>query len=508
MTPEHTILYVDDEEENLNLFYNSFKRQFRILRAKNATEALRLCQSERVDLIVADQRMPGTRGIDLLAQLAREQSNMVRILITGYADMSVAVEAINRGKVHRYVSKPWEREALQDILNQELRFYDLRNENVRLAAELQKKALALEEKNENLSISNQRISEAKRLLEEKSNEYERLYRQLQQKMEENRTLRQAVEQRFSLRDLVGQSAAMQSVFQFIRDVAPTEATILILGESGTGKELVARAIHSEGLRKDKPFVVVNCAALPENLLESELFGHEKGAFTGAIRRKRGRFEQAQGGTIFLDEIGDISPATQLRLLRVLQEKTFVRVGGEETLRADVRIISATNQDLHRAMAEGRFREDLYYRLNVISLTIAPLRDRPEDIPLLCQRFLVRHCAMTKKKIKGFSNEAMQRLMDYPWPGNVRELQNLVERTVILCKSDVITPDLFPPNFLGDTPAQSAPKSLCQAEKELIHKTLLSTGWNKHQAAKLLDITRSSLYSKIQRYGLTPPDKSI
>lgn len=506
MTNKHTILYVDDEEENLNLFYNSFKRQHRILCTKSAKEALELCLKEKVDLILADQRMPEMLGIDLLAQLAQEQPEMVRILITGYADMSVAVDAINRGKVHRYISKPWEHNEIQNLLNQELQLYDLRIENARLTVELKEKALALEEKNKALELSNQKNLEAKQLLEEKSNEYQRLYHELQQKLEENRTLRQAVEQQFSLRELVGRSAPMQQVFQFIRDVAPTDATVLLLGESGTGKQMVAQAIHAESERRDKPFVIVNCAALPENLLESELFGHEKGAFTGAIRLKRGRFEQAQGGTIFLDEIGDVSPATQLRLLRVLQDKTFERVGGEVTLHSDVRVISATNQDLQKAMAQGTFREELYYRLNVLSINIPPLRERPEDIPLLCQRFLVRYGAIAGKKIQGFSNEVMRLLLDYPWPGNVRELQNVVERTVILCKNDVITPEQLPPHFLESVSTNPTAKSLWETEKEIILKTLESTGWNKHKAAKLLDITRSSLYSKIQRYRLTPPEK--
>lgn len=507
MTRKHTILYVDDEEENLNLFYNSFKKRYEILKAKSAQEALKLRHNKQIDLILADQRMPGMLGIELLAQLAEEQPDMVRILITGHADMSVAIDAINRGKVHKYISKPWERDEIQSILDQELQLYDLRMENARLTAELTEKAIALEEKNKALEVSNEKISETNQLLQAKSNEYERLYHELQQKVAENRRLRQEVEQKFSLRDLVGRSEAMQQVFQFIRDVAPTDATVLLLGQSGTGKELVARAIHAESERKGRPFVAVNCAALPESLLESELFGHEKGAFTGATRRKAGRFEQAKGGTIFLDEIGDVSPTTQLRLLRVLQEKSYERVGGEETLDADVRVISATNQDVEKGVAEGKFREDLFYRLNVISICIPPLRERLEDIPLLAQRFLVRFCAICKKKINGFSDEAMQVMMEHSWPGNVRELQNTIERSVVLCKRELITPDLFPPNLSrSDAMESSSTKPLWEMEKELIIKTLERTGWNKHRAAKELGITRSSLYSKIQRLGLTPPKK--
>ncbi|MFQ5603743.1 MAG: sigma-54-dependent transcriptional regulator [bacterium] len=504
MSRKHTILYVDDEEENLNLFYNSFKKNYKILKVKSAEKALRLCEQEAVDLIMADQRMPGMMGVDLLAKLALDKPDMVRILITGYADVSVAVEAINRGKVHRFISKPWEREEIQTVLQMELQNYDLKIENKKLTAKLNEKARELEEKNKALEASNKKLTKASHLLQEKSNEYERLYHELEKKLEENRSLREAVEQRFSLRDLVGRSDSMQNVFQFIRDVGPTDSTVLLLGESGTGKEMVARALHDESERRDQPFVVVNCAALPENLLESELFGHEKGAFTGAIRLKIGRFEQAEGGTIFLDEIGEISAAMQLRFLRVLQEKTFERVGGEKTHKADVRIISATNQDLQASMTAGTFRDDLYYRLNVLSITIPTLRDRPEDIPLLCQRFLVRYCAISGKQMRGFTNEAMHILLDYSWPGNVRELQNLVERAVTLCKEEYITPEIFPPNMLSTSYNRST-KSLWELEKEHVLKILESTGWNKHQAAKMLQITRSSLYSKIQRYGLNPPE---
>jgi len=506
MENKHTILYVDDEEENLNLFCNSFKRKYKIFLAKSAEKALHICRSKKIDLILADQRMPVMRGIDLLAQLAEEQPEMIRILITGYADMSVAVDAINRGKVSRYISKPWERKELQKVFESEFKLYDLKIENIRLTNELTVKAQALKEKNEELQVSNRKILESNQLLAQKSNEYKKLYQELEQKLEENRSLRKEVAYQYSLGDLVGRSAALQKVFQIIRDVAPTEATILILGESGTGKELAARAIHAESQRHAGPLIVVNCAALSENFLDSELFGHEKGAFTGAIRQKHGKFELAQRGTIFLDEIGDISPQTQLRLLRVLQEKTFERLGGEQTIQADVRIISATNRDLQQAVADNNFREDLYYRLNVLSITMPALRNRSEDIPLLCHHFLVRYCAITGKEIRGFTEEAMQLLMNYYWPGNIRELQNLVERSVILCKNDLITPAFFPPHILGAVSTAAAPKDLRESEKKLILKTLASTGWNKHQAAKLLNITRSTLYSKIQKYSLSPSDE--
>ncbi len=506
MKDEFTILYVDDEAANLNLFYNSFKKQYRIIRTREPLEALKICGSEPVDLILSDQRMPGMKGTELLSKLAREYPKMVRILMTGYADVNAAIDAINRGKVHRYVSKPWEKEELAEVLKQELQLYRLHVENERLLIEVEENARVLAEKNHLMEIANRQLKKVNRDLEKKNREYKKLYRDLQQQLEENKNLREAVEDQYSLQGIIGKSPQMQHVFQMIRDVSASDATVLILGESGTGKELVASAIHKNSSRNENPFIAINCAALPESLLESELFGHEKGAFTGAHQLKRGKFEQAQKGTIFLDEIGDISPAAQVRLLRILQEKNFQRVGGEKIIQADVRIISATNRDLQALVTEGKFREDLFYRLNVISIEIPPLHERVEDIPLLIYSFLNRYAAVAGKKIQGFTPEAMQILLDYHWPGNVRELQNVVERAVVLCKAKVITSELFPLELQQLRDSSNAPhKTLYEAEKELILKTLEVTHWNKHKAAEMLDITRSSLYSKIQKYDLKQPE---
>ncbi len=307
----------------------------------------------------------------------------------------------------------------------------------------------------------------------------------------------------STRDgIIGQSKEMREVYELIDLVAASDATVLITGENGTGKELVAHAIHNRSHRKKGPFVVAHCSAYSPTLLESELFGHEKGAFTGAIRRKMGRIERAQGGTLFLDEIGDIAPATQVLLLRFLQDHRFERVGGESTLQADVRVLAATNRNLLAEVENGRFRDDLYYRLNVISIHLPPLRDRKEDIPLLCHYFLNKYSSKEGKTLAGFSSGALQALMDYDWPGNVRQLENAVSHAVILAQEEIIRRQHLP-RFLfhGQEPAPAA--SLVENEKRLILQVLRQTQWNKREAARKLRVSRSTLYSKIQRYGLHP-----
>jgi transcriptional regulator with PAS, ATPase and Fis domain len=293
---------------------------------------------------------------------------------------------------------------------------------------------------------------------------------------------------------------MRAIYDFIDDISQSDSTVLIQGESGTGKELIARAIHLLSPRKEKPFVIANCSAYAETLLESELFGHEKGAFTGAIRRKKGRFELADGGTVFLDEIGEIPPPTQLLLLRVLQERRFERVGGEETIEVDVRLIAATNRTLNREVMEGRFREDLYYRLNVIPIMIPPLRERRDDIPLLAKHFLETYLSLNKKAIRGFSEEVMQIFMDYDWPGNVRELQNVVEHAVILAKGGIIEVIDLPHALKETVPRPEADTtSLKDTERNLILRVLREVKGNKYRAAKRLGITRSTLYGKMRKH---------
>ncbi|MEJ5364007.1 MAG: sigma-54 dependent transcriptional regulator [Desulfosoma sp.] len=302
--------------------------------------------------------------------------------------------------------------------------------------------------------------------------------------------------------IIGRSKEMRDVYELIDLVAASDATVLITGENGTGKELVAQAIHNRSHRKKGPFIVAHCSAYSPTLLESELFGHEKGAFTGAIRRKMGRIERAQGGTLFLDEIGDIAPATQVLLLRFLQDHRFERVGGEATLQADVRVLAATNRNLLDEVENGRFRDDLYYRLNVISIHLPPLRDRKEDIPLLCHYFLKKYSAKEGKPITSFSSGALQALMDYDWPGNVRQLENAVSHAVILAQEEIIRRQHLP-RFLFQAHDPAPAASLSENEKRLILQVLRQTQWNKHEAARKLQVSRSTLYSKIQRYGLHP-----
>jgi PAS domain S-box-containing protein len=301
-------------------------------------------------------------------------------------------------------------------------------------------------------------------------------------------------------EIIGQSKKIREIYDLIDLVATSDATVLIAGENGTGKELVAQAIHKQNYRRSGPFVVANCAAYSPSLLESELFGHEKGAFTGAIRQKKGRIERAQDGTLFLDEIGDISLATQVLLLRFLQDRSFERVGGEETIEADVRVLAATNRDLRRDVEEGRFRDDLYYRLNVFSINLPPLRERKEDIPILSRHFLAKHIEKEGKNIPKIASDAMQALMDYQWPGNVRQLENALSYAVILCQGEEITIRHLPP-FLKDSVGESAETTLMEMERRMILKALEESSWNKHEAARRLQVSRSTLYSKIRRHGL-------
>ncbi|MCG6918207.1 MAG: sigma 54-interacting transcriptional regulator, partial [Deltaproteobacteria bacterium] len=320
-------------------------------------------------------------------------------------------------------------------------------------------------------------------------------------------LREKVAEKTSHGKIIGQSDEMQRIYELIDLVAASDATVLITGENGTGKELVAQAIHRQSHRRKGPFIAANCSAYSPTLLESELFGHEKGAFTGAIKRKMGRIERAKGGTLFLDEIGDIAAATQVLLLRFLQDHSFERVGGEETLEADVRVLAATNRDLYREVEQGRFRDDLYYRLNVISIHLPLLRDRIEDIPLLAKHFLNKYTIKEGKAIHSFSSGAMQLLMDYEWPGNVRQLENAVSHAVILAQDSMVE-RMHLPHFLKQVPADQPSTSLAENERRLILGVLQENNWNKHEAARRLKISRSTLYSKIRRYRLDKGIRSV
>src|SRR4051794_627412 len=390
---KYPVLVVDDESDNLDAFRFNFGRSFKLLLAGSGEEALALARSEDVAAIVTDQRMPKMTGLELLKAAREVRPDAVGIIVTAFTDVDVLIEAINLGRIYRYVTKPWDSKELRGILTHAIERFALLRENRRLQEQLSQYVGMLS-------------SEAHGA--------------------------------FNFGAIVGESPALRDVLARVEQVAQTASTVLLRGETGTGKEMVARAIHINSARDGKPFVKVNCAALAPGVLESELFGHEKGAFTGAVARRLGRFELADGGTLFLDEVGDLPQDVQVKLLRVLQEREFERVGGTETVKVDVRVVSATHRDLEQLITAGEFREDLYYRLNVFPITLPPLRDRPGDIPLLCEHFIQKYAQSIGKRVRGLDPGALASLMAYPWPGNVRELENVIERAMILARGNELT----------------------------------------------------------------------
>jgi two-component system, NtrC family, response regulator HydG len=454
MKAKNTILVVDDDYAHRTMLKTLIAGWgYEVREADDGAAAVEAVQRDPFDLVLMDIRMVRVSGIEALEEIRRFNPALPVILMTAYASLETAVEALKKG-AYDYLTKP-------------LDFDELR--------------LALD-----------------RALE---------HRQLK---EENRVLRESLGARFDRGNLIGRSAAMTKLLDLVAQVAPSEATALVTGESGTGKEMIAGAIHTNSPRKKGPFIRINCAAITETLLESEIFGHEKGSFTGADRRKEGKFRQADGGTIFLDEVSEMSLGMQVKLLRVLQEREFTRVGGEELIRVDVRVIAATNRDLLKAVTEGRFREDLYYRLNVVNLRVPPLRERREDIPLLAQHFLKIFAERNRKALQGFTPRAMDRLLRYTWPGNVRELMNTVERAVVLSRTDILDEEDVAPVLEAEArqapadqaaTAPSGDTSLESMEKATILKTLGEVGGNKSEAARRLGITRRTLHLKLKKYGV-------
>jgi two-component system, NtrC family, response regulator PilR len=453
------ILVVDDERSMRELLAIVLRREgYEVLLAENGRGAIDMLEREPVDLLISDIKMPDLSGVDVLRAAKTIDQDILGIMITAFASTETAVEAMRLGACD-YLSKPFDIDLLKMKVREKIENRQLRQENVLLKR--------------TLGLSHQ------------------------------------------FANIIGRSPAMLDVFKMIETIARTNSTILLTGESGTGKGLVAQAIHFHSLRRDKPMVSLNCGALPENLLESELFGHMRGAFTGADTNKKGLLEVAERGTVFLDEIGEMSPVLQVKLLRVLQERRFRRVGGLEELQADIRVIAATNQDLGKAIAEGRFREDLYYRINVIPISLPPLRERREDIQLLAEHFVAKYTEQMEKEITGISHPAMELLLRYDWPGNIRELENVIERAVALEPTPAILPDSLPPMIRGDLPVRVPsgavdllPDSgfdleahVKQIERGYIAEALKRAGGVQVKAAELLGMSFRSFRYYVKKYNL-------
>jgi len=449
MTMQERVLIVDDEEQMRDLLAKILEKNgFQVSMAGDGNQALALLEKEPVDLVVTDVRMPGMDGMEALKAIKELSPEVVVIIMTAFGSIDQAVQAVKEG-AYDYISKPFKIDEMLLTIKKALEERYLRHEVTALRHEL-------------------------------------------------RT-------RYHFENLIGKSRAMQEVFTLIEQVASSRSTVMVYGKSGTGKELVARAIHYNSLRAPRPFVAVNCAAIPSELLESELFGHEKGAFTGAIATKVGKFELANGGTLFLDEVGSMRLDLQAKILRALQEREIERVGGTRTIKIDVRVIAATNRDLKKAVEEGTFREDLYYRLNVVPITLPDLKDRQEDIPLLANHFLQKFAQESNPNIREISKEAMGILMSYPWPGNVRELENVIERAVTLGRGCAILLSDLPPHLAGGAgPVERAlaeEASLEELERDYIEAVLRRTKGHQIRAAAILGIDRRTLYRKIRRYGI-------
>ena len=456
------ILIIDDEEVLQDILTVLIRKEGHTpITASTGEEGLAVLEREEIDLILLDLMLPGMHGMEVLRQVRQRSTDVVVVVITAFSSIESAIQAMREGAFH-YIPKPF--------------------------------------KNEEVLLTIRKGLEQRRLTSE------------------NRSLREQLRQRFAFDNILGKSKPMQQVYELIQLAAPAKSNILILGESGTGKELVAKAIHHHSRRAEGPFVTVNSGSMPADLLESNLFGHIRGAFTGAIASKKGLFEMANGGSVFFDEIGNIPIDTQAKLLRVIQEREFMRLGGLDTIKVDVRIIAATNADLEHAVQQGQFREDLFYRLAVISVTLPPLRRRSEDIPLLAQHFLAHYARENEKELREISPRAMEMLIDYPWPGNVRELENAIERAVVLSTGEVLTEQLLPASVRqrGESPTNgggllppmlptngiSFKDAVSQYERQIIIRALQSCGGVQKRAAELLQVKPTTLHEMMKRLNIS------
>jgi DNA-binding NtrC family response regulator len=452
MNPKPTVLIVEDEKNTREGLEKALRRTYQILTADSGESALKLLDEKNVQVILSDLRLPGMDGLTLVRRALAHSSQPLCILLTAYGSIETAVDAMKAG-AYDFLTKPVNLDQVELIIQRALRSRQLEADNLNLHAQLDKK--------------------------------------------------------YGLEAFTGNTPVMEELFTLIKQVAPSRATVLIQGESGTGKELVAHAIHRLSPRAQGPFIAVHCAALSQTLLESELFGHEKGAFTGAAERRRGRFELAEGGTLFLDEISEIEPALQVKLLRVLEERNFERVGGQETIEADIRLITATNRDLGQLARDGKFRQDLFFRLNVVTISLPPLRERANDIPLLVQAFLRELSRENSKTVDDITPETVKALMAYSWPGNVRELRNVIERMVVLARTNKLTARDLPPNIQAVAPGQAVAgiksnTSLEEANHKMIVAALDAQKGNRTLAARQLGISRRTLHRKLHKFGLLKP----
>ncbi|NIS60111.1 MAG: response regulator [Proteobacteria bacterium] len=452
------ILVVDDEASHRTMLKAVLAPEgYQISEADDGKTAIEAAEGEFYDLILMDVRMTELDGIQAMQEIKKISPEIPIIIMTAYGSVETAVDALKSG-AYDYLTKPLDIEELKILLQKALDHYRLREENI--------------------------------------------------------VLRERLADRFDFSRIIGKSKAMKDLFETVAMVAPSDATVLLYGESGTGKEIVANALHENSPRARRPFIKVSCAALPETLLESELFGHERGAFTGAIGRKEGRFQLANGGTIFLDEVSEMSPTTQVKLLRVLQEREFEPLGSTRTISVDIRIIAATNKNLEEEVKEGNFREDLFYRLNVVPIELPTLRKRKEDVPLLAKHFLSIYCEKTQAPIKGFFPKTMDLMIRYDWPGNIRELENAIERAVLLCQGEYISPKDLPHAVQeaegAELPRVAVPSgmTLKEVEREVIVQTLEESEGNRTQTARILGISRKTLQNKLKEYGIQEGEKGV
>ena len=444
-----TILIVDDERNTREGLQRALQERYDVLLAEDSPKAVQALESTPIDILLTDLRMPGVDGMGLLRRAMSLTNPPVCIMMTAYGSIENAVQAMQAGAYH-YVTKPVNLDELELVIRRALNSRRLEAENV--------------------------------------------------------NLREQMDHKFGLENIIGESPAMRQVFETVQQVAPARTTVLITGETGTGKELIAKAVHNLSPRKGGPFIAVHAAALSSTLLESELFGHEKGAFTGAVERRVGRFELADGGTLFLDEVSELEPLMQVKMLRVLEERAFERVGGAKTLQVDVRLIAATNRDLKKLVKEGKFRDDLFYRLSVVTVDLPPLRERREDIPLLVRAYLDEFSRETGKEVRELTPEALNLLLAYDWPGNVRELRNAIEQMVVLARAERLTARDVPPQIRGGADLTRisvvrAGMTVEEAERQLVVQALKETGGNRTKAAQKIGISRRTLHRKLKEYGL-------